>query len=421
MKRTLLAFCLLALVLVTCSPVQNALPPVVTPTYVSVTAPSAAIALPTATYAPSPAPMLTSSPTATVLATALLSSGTVESATSTPTWNSIAYTFNSQKTRVPLNVFSGKAIAFADDRRLRIAVPTGEQFEFSVNAKTIVVVQTTSQVGTASPMAATNNALPVLRQAVKDNASIQVQFSEAAPTVASGVIVILADQVAAALPTSTLSPSRPPVPTPTPPVLARWVEMPWGRVNLDPSIAETNNYAMSMWCYRNVSLVEAERVNLWATNPMGMLIGRPVGHAMLNVEVLSKDADWRTDSGEKYVRASVVARNSPDKSDTPRFTIRVFYNAPLAINAPVDERFDQNYKYWSIFMPVNERITDVNQIRVGQIYAIISGYQPGGWVPEIKQYDGALIKQGAYVLGLYSIPVPWLATCEFKQQQGWLK
>ena len=198
--------------------------------------------------------------------------------------------------------------------------------------------------------------------------------------------------------------------------------MPWGTVNLDPSIAENNDHALSTWCYRQIELVEADRVSLWSTNPMGMLIGRPVPRSMLNVEVLSRDADWRiAPSGEKYFIAGVIAHATADQSDTHRFALQIYYNAPLAINAPVDERFNGNSKYWSLFMPVDARVTDVNQIRVGQIYALIDRLTGWGGAPDLTSYRTFTIKLGTNPLGIYPVPVPWLCTCAFKQQQGWIK
>ena len=72
-------------------------------------------------------------------------------------------------------------------------------------------------------------------------------------------------------------------------------------------------------------------------------------------------------------------------------------------------------------MPVDAHVTDVNQIRVGQIYALIDRLANWGGAPEITSYRTFTIKLGTNPLGMYPIPVSWLCTCDFKQQQGWLK
>lgn len=445
MQRLLLAFCWSAwlVLLGACVSQNSSLPatlsaPTALPSFTETSPHGLALIQVTGTLAPTESvylpPTLSASPAATPIlapsATASVLPSPTPPASPSPTWQRETSYTNGEGTRTPLMMYIGKAVAFSDDVHLRIVVPTGQEFEFEITRDTPVVVQRDGPSNAGSASAATNNPLAALRQAAQDQALTQVSFARDAPARARGVVVTLADSVAAQFPTLTsqewatrLTPTPAGfMPTPTPAFASRWVDMPWGRVNLDPSIEETNRYAQSTWCYRRVDVVEADRIGLWPINPMGMLIGRPVSTSMLNVEVIGKDADWHTEpDGTRYFGVSVVARNTPDRSDTHRFLLQVYESAPIAVNAPVDERFDQNYKYWSIFMPVNPVITDINQVRVGQIYALLGGNKPGGWDPEVREYSVIPVKQGRYLLGLYPIPVSWLCTCDYKQQQGWLK
>ncbi len=220
----------------------------------------------------------------------------------------------------------------------------------------------------------------------------------------------------------TRTPTLPP-PTLTPVLSARLVDLPWGKVNLDLPVEESNSYAMAWWCHLEMSRVKAADANMWFTNPKGMLIGRDKLPYVLNVEIIRKDADWKLDpDGTRYLKAIGLARATPDKSDTRHIDLTIYEHAPLDTNIPIDERM---YNKLTIAPIPGPGITDINQIRVGQIYGFTFYERDARWPRPVEQITTLTARSGGtegnQEIVIYTAPVKWEATCDYYKQTGAIK
>ena len=220
----------------------------------------------------------------------------------------------------------------------------------------------------------------------------------------------------------TRTPTLPPT-TLTPVLSARLVDLPWGKVNLDLPVEESNSYAMAWWCHSEVPRVKSSDLHLWFTNPRGMLIGRAPMIYILNVEIVSKDSDWRLDAGgARYFRAIGLVRATPDKSDTYQLNLAIYEHAPLDTNIPIDERMDNSLTVAPVPGP---GITDINQIRVGQIYGFTFYERDARWPRPVELITTLTARSGGtegnQEIVIYTAPVKWEATCDYYKQTGAIK
>jgi hypothetical protein len=257
-----------------------------------------------------------------------------------------------------------------------------------------------------------------LGQAARQHSSATIFFSCPSATTWSTDRVLL--DVGSIV--STRTPTLPP-PTVTPVLSTRLVDLPWGKVNLDLPAEESNSYAMAWWCHWEMPRVKAADLNMWFTNPKGMLIGRAPLPYVLNVEILSKDSNWQIDDGSaRFFRAVGLVRATPDKSDTYRLNLVVYEHAPLDTNIPFDGRM---YDQLTLAPIPGPGITDVNQIRVGQIYGFSFFERDGRWPRAVEQINTLSARSGGdegnQEIVIYTAPVKWEATCDHFKQTGAIK
>jgi hypothetical protein len=445
-KQTLLVLALL-LVAVACTPAQNASP-----------SPTAEAALQAPSTISAPAVMTETStaqfPTATRLPSATAttpasptwlccSSGTVTSANVTPRQTATntaapAATNAPSATDTPAwlpSSLQGTVVGFESRNGMfRLALDDGTTLNVqlrldasSPGQTAVIVVPLDSQsLGDASYYPVTQP-LTALEEAVRLHAPARLYSKD---NVVQAVFLTLPNATASAFLTETTAqrtmdasptpwvPTPTPagfVPTPTPFATPWFVDMPWGKIDLNLSIDQSNAYAMTVRCWRQTVLIDANLLPLWATNPNGIHFGHPNGRAVLEVKVVGKDADWSVDSqGQKYFNAYVVAWQTPVEATLHHFALRIYDHAPLATNMPVDSRLDGGARYDVDYAPVPTTLTDINQVRIGQIYEVIEGYLSWGGVPAVDNHWLVLISQAANnFLGIYTVPIAPEGTCAY--------
>lgn len=218
--------------------------------------------------------------------------------------------------------------------------------------------------------------------------------------------------------TPTVTRTATPAFTPTPVLPPRFVEMPWGKVNLDPSVEETNHYANAFWCQTLAGLVRPERLPMWATNPVGMSSGA-YAVQIFNARVTGKDADWKTDKdGNKSLDVYALAYDQRDPSKTYPLTITVFPGTKWATYIPSDKRVVSRPG----IVPVGQ-LTDPNSIRVGQIYGVTRYTGDIRWMKPVKEipWVSLFVQDDFSFLVTYTVAPAWEDTCDYLQQQGLLK
>jgi hypothetical protein len=391
-----------------------------------------------ASCAPVPSPTPAAPPPPVTLATPRVSTATPSpssTATLTPTATrtetpSPTATLGPTNTPTPLpNHLKGRVLGFSNNV-LTIALDGGGTITLTVTEQIPVTVMPAEPVA-GFPYSPVAKPFDALQEAVRENAPVQVWTKD---NTLQAIVLSLLDAVATTFPTETtqqgmarhtqlitqLTPTPAGfVPTPTPVLAPRFVDMPWGRINLDLPMAQSNDYAMSVWCWRNVVLISADLLPQWATNPNSIFFNHPNSRSVLNIEVIGKDTDWSVDSqGRKYFNAISVVRNTPNKSDTQRFVLQIYYNAPLAVNMPTDSRLDGSVKNWLEFTSVPNTITDINQIRIGQIYGLLEYPLSWGGDPNVPGRSFVEIGQPWFrSLAIYTIPVAYEGTCAYEREQ----
>jgi hypothetical protein len=405
-QRTLLTFSLLlialaAFALTGCAPSQNAV--VATPTHT----------LATATVPPTATPLPTSTPTTPASATTAGADVTPRpTATHTP-----RPTATFTPTPLPTHV-EGTVVSFSNGIltvHLSPITSDGSTVQIPVSNQINVFVPTgaTYSLPVADPMGA-------LTTAARDHVSAELDVADD-NTVKDVVFEFPPADVAAfptvdaqAVPTLTPTPAGF-VPTPTPVAMPWMADMPWGRVDLNIPIDQSNVYAMTVRCWRQTTLIDASLLHLWATNPNGIYFGHPNTRTDLEVKVIGKDMDWSVNSqGQKYFNAYVESWQTPLEAAPHRFVLQIFYNAPLATNMPVDSRLGSGAQYTVNYAPVPTMLTDINQIHIGQIYEVIEGYLSWGGVPAVDDHFLVSISQAANnLLGIFTIPVATEGTCAY--------
>ncbi|MBI5029057.1 MAG: hypothetical protein HZB51_00920 [Chloroflexi bacterium] len=313
-----------------------------------------------------------------------------------------------------------------DEDLLHLELENGDIVTFRMPSEIAVAFTTISQNLTTGSR--TTQPMDTLRAGINKPLRLQIQNG-----VLTMALVVVPEPIATSLarlkPMDAISPMADRSPTATifgataTPVLShRYVEMPWGLVNLDLPIDETNEYAMAWWCHLEVERVRAQDLDMWHSNPKGMIIGRAKLPFVLNVEILNKDNDWTSVSGTRYLRAEGLIRTTPNRSDTYRIKLRIYEHASLATNIPIDDRM---YDRFSIAPVPGIGITDVNQIRIGQIYGFTFYERDARWPRPAEQIDTLIARpselEGNEEMVIYTSPVKWEATCDYAQQQGWIK
>jgi hypothetical protein len=342
----------------------------------------------TATIASTATSTLTLTPSAIPSATATKP----PSLTPTPKWQTTQLMPDGSR----LPAFKGKVVSFQNGS-LKIEVEPGKAFEMSVG-------NTTNVYAGASGMDLVLNASQTLAftSAVKETALATIAYRDSAPTVAAIVMLSLSKESAASIPTvppatwvaianatrAYATPTATPAgfqATSTPVLDHRIAEFPWGKVDLDIPTEQANEYARANWCSQAAEWVPPEKFSMWATNPNGMIMGAMGGGYFHNVEILSRDNIWKsTPNGGRYFQAIGLIRNTQDRNDSRKILLTIYEGAPIEVFVPVDERMMggfgtkktedgdrvQNVIYSNQLAPTTFSITDINQIRVGQIFGI---------------------------------------------------
>jgi hypothetical protein len=233
--------------------------------------------------------------------------------------------------------------------------------------------------------------------------------------------------------------TRTPVTPGPPPAVHRTFDLPWGKVDLDLPIEETNRYAMALLCERSIGRLQAENLPLWFTNPVGMIKqGKGTWiRSLLNVEIVDVSPEWKPRelritklNGEVVVEtmsfftAHGIVRVTPDKSDTQMINLFIARNVGILTNMPSDHRlYNGPGKPNNIDLaPVEAfRITDPSQIRVGQIYGVTYTEDPR-WPKPIREISSlTILPNDASELVIYTVMPEWEWSCAYKQQMGWIK
>ena len=401
--KKLMVFC--ALMLMACAPVQNTVQA------------TATVAMATATSAPTATAIATATMTATVTATA------TATATPGPT---------NTPTSLP-NVINGKVIGFTNNV-LTVGLNGSGTANFTVTDETLVVVVPITPTPKAGYPPVLNPA-EALQAAARENAPVRIERVE--NTVRFAVVSLPNEIVAKDFPTLGISQmatatavrvsaqlTRTPVTPDPPPAVHRTFDLPWGKVDLDLPIAETNRYAMALWCEWLWAHLNAADLPMWFTNPVGMISGRAYHRYVLNVEIIEKEAKWRVSNlGNKYFYAWGIVRHTPDKSDTQQIRLIIGYGAGILTNMPSDHRLyngpgkpNSNY-----LAPVEGfTVTDPSQVRVGQIYGI-AYYDDFRWPKPISQIETFYVQPQGSELVIYTVMPEWEWSCAYRQQMGWIK
>ena len=351
-----------------------------------------------------------------------------------------------------LPALNGKAVSFQNST-LKIEAEPGITFDLLVNEATVVYagVSALSQVIGPSQAAA-------FSAAVKESARVNVGYRDASPDTAVSVMLTLSKEALAALPTvppqtqsAILNATRihaPPTSTPpgflatnTPVLAHRIAEFPWGKVDLDLPLAEANAYATMMWCARYASWIPPEKLPLYPTHPQAMVFGAGGGTGYFhNVEIVSRDAAWKiAPTGARYLQAIGLIRKTQDHTDTRKIALTVYEGAPLLVFFPMDARAmggfgveqtgngrEQTFiQGATVTVSTQFAVTDLNQIRVGQIYGLFESadiyhHPTRSLITEftVNKSDPWIFQPGAYssapyhALVTYTQPFDWLGTCD---------